>query len=156
MIFSALFSFLGGSAFRTIWGEVAAWVNKKQDHEHEIERMNLQAQLDDKAHANNLENLRLQAQLNVQQVEVQKDADVARAEADAFTKAMGEAFKPTGITWVDAWNGCIRPAAATVALALWVLALVQAGFVTSDWDKELVGVVLGFYFADRSLGKRNK
>lgn len=31
-MFSALFSFLGGSVFRMIWGEVANFVQKKQDH----------------------------------------------------------------------------------------------------------------------------
>ena len=31
-MFTALFSFLGGSAFRMIWGEVTAFVSKRQDH----------------------------------------------------------------------------------------------------------------------------
>jgi len=156
MIFSALFSFLGGSVFRMIWGEVSSWVNKSQDHAHEVERMKLQGDLDAQTHARTLENLRLAKELEVKQIEVQKDADLQRAEADAFANAMKEAFKPTGITWVDAWNGSIRPAAATIALALWIMALVSSGFTTSDWDRELVGVILGFYFADRALGKRNK
>lgn len=155
-MFSALFSFLGGSVFRMIWGEVSSFLNKRQDQAHEIERMTLQAELDDKAHQRTLENLRLQSELNVRVVEAQSAADQASKAADAFTEAMKTAFLPIGVAWVDAWNGTIRPAAATVALCLWVLALAKAGFIVNDWDRELVGVILGFYFADRSLGKRGK
>ena len=35
---SALVSFLGGSVFRMLWGEISAWLTKAQDHKHEIER----------------------------------------------------------------------------------------------------------------------
>ena len=38
-MFSALFSFLGGSVFRMVWGEVSTWVTAKQDHAHENEKM---------------------------------------------------------------------------------------------------------------------
>lgn len=155
-MFSALFSFLGGSVFRMIWGEVSNFINKKQDQAHEIERMTLQSKLDGETHTRTLENLRLQAELKVQQVTVQGEADQAVRAADAFTEAMKTAFLPIGVAWVDAWNGSIRPAAATVSLCLWVLALAKAGFIVNDWDRELVGVILGFYFADRSLGKRGK
>jgi len=155
-MFAALFSFLGGSVFRMIWGEISSFVNKKQDHAHEIEMMRLQADLDDKAHARTMENLRLQADLNVRQVEVQRDAAVAQAEADAFTEAMKNAFKPSGIWWVDAWNGIIRPAAATIVLILWTLKLAQQGFKMEAYDMEISGVVLGFFFADRGLAKRGK
>ena len=39
---SALISFLGGSAFRMVWGEVSSYFNKRQDHQHEMERMKAQ------------------------------------------------------------------------------------------------------------------
>ena len=41
-MFSALFSFLGGSVFRMIWGEVSSFIEKRQEHAQEIERMRLQ------------------------------------------------------------------------------------------------------------------
>ena len=31
-MFSALFSFLGGSVFRMIWGEISSFIEKKQEH----------------------------------------------------------------------------------------------------------------------------
>lgn len=60
-MFSALLSFLGGSVFRTLWGELSAFFNKRQDQAHEILLLNLQRDLDDRAHLRSQEMLRLQA-----------------------------------------------------------------------------------------------
>lgn len=152
----AILSFLGGSVFRMIWGEVSAWYNKRQDHQFEIERMRLQNELDDRQHARAQEALRLQSELGIRTIEAKSEADVAVAEADAFTEAMRNAFKPTGWAVVDVWNGVIRPAAATLALALWVAKLMAQGWKMDDWDIALAGMILGFFFADRSLSKRAK
>jgi len=155
-MFGALFSFLGGSVFRMVWGEIASFVQKKQDHQHEQEMVRLQAALDDSRHKREMERLRLQSDLDVKEIQVAGDIQINAKETDAFIEAIKASAVPTGVKWVDAWNGSIRPAAASIALMLWVLALANAGFSIGDWDRELVGVVLGFYFADRSLGKRGK
>lgn len=155
-MFAALLSFLGGSVFRMVWGEASAFLNKKQDHKHEIEMLKLQSELDDKAHQRTLEAQKAQAELGIKTIEAQAVAAVDKAEADAFGMAVAQAFKPTGYSVVDIWNGIIRPCAATIALALWVMKLVANKFVMDDWDRELGGAVLGFFFADRSLGKRGK
>lgn len=155
-MFGALFSFLGGSVFRMIWGEVSNFVTKRQDQAHEVEMLRLQVEMDDRAHAREMENLRLSNELGIKTIEVQKDAAVATAEADAFTEAMKNAWKATGIWWVDAWNGVIRPLAATIVLLLWAAKLTGQGFSMDEWDMDISGVVLGFFFADRSLGKRGK
>lgn len=152
----ALFSFLGGSVFRMVWGEVSAWYNKRQDHQHEMERLDLQARLDDLAHQRMQAQLTLQHELGIQMVAAKAEADVATTEAAAFAKVMETAFKPTGWAVVDVWNGIIRPSAATIALVLWVLKLHHQGWKMDEWDVTLAGTVLGFFFADRSLGKRNK
>lgn len=152
----ALVSFLGGSVFRMIWGEVSAWYNKRQDHAFELERLRLQTEIDDKAHQRNQESLRLQNELGIKTIEAKMEADVATAEADAFAKAMENAFKPSGWAVVDIWNGIIRPTAATIALVLWVLKLNSQNWKMEEWDITLAGTVLGFFFADRSLGKRGK
>lgn len=148
---SAILSFLGGTAFRMIFGQVSDWINKRQDHQHELDAMRAQADLDKQRHAQDCERLRLQADLGVKEVMVQADADVARLEASAFVEAMKTANLKTGVAWVDAWNGCIRPLCATLAVGLWVFALAAAEFKLGDWDKELIGVVLGFFFASRAL-----
>jgi hypothetical protein len=156
VIVSALLSFLGGSAFRMIWGEVAAWLNKSLDHAHEMERLGLQRELDADNHKRTMAALQQQADLRLSVVHAEQEAAVGVEEAKAFSNAMLEAFKPTGVVWVDGWNGSIRPAAATVVLLLWVWKLATAGGVMDAWDMELAGAVLGFFFADRSLGKRGK
>ena len=48
-----ILSFLGGTAFRLIFGEIAAFFSKKQAHAQEIERMRLQDQIDAGQHARN-------------------------------------------------------------------------------------------------------
>lgn len=152
----ALFSFLGGSVFRMIWGEASAYLNKRQDHAHEIEMLKVQKELDDARQVRELEQMRLANELGLKTIEVQKEADVARGELDAFSRAIEAAARPTGIAWVDAWNGSIRPSYATVALILWLVKVAAQGFKMDAFDAELLAVVAGFYFADRSLGKRGK
>ena len=155
-MFSALFSFLGGSVFRMVWGEVSSFVNKREDHKQELAMMQIQAQLDAEKHTRDMEGLRLQAELGLKTLEVQTQATIEKGDADAFAAAMSKAFTPTGITWVDAWNGLIRPAAATIVLFLWVAKLASQGFTMRDYDQELSGVVLGFFFANRALGQSGK
>ena len=152
----AVLSFLGGSAFRMVWGEVSAYFVKRQEHSQEVERMKLQAELDDKAHARNIESLRLQSELGIKEIQVKADADVSIEEAVAFTEAIKQSYKPTGISWVDAWNATIRPQYAEVALILWGLKLYQQSFVMDSFDIGLMAVIAGYFFADRTLRRINK
>lgn len=157
---SALLSFLGGSAFRAIWGEFSSWISKRQDHKFEQQRMLLQGKLDAESHARNLAALKLQADLGVKTIQVQADADAARADGEAFRQAMAQAATPTGIKWVDAWNGCIRPAFGTLALFLVWRAAHYAGYdlqaMRAIGISEVVFSIIGFFFADRSLRKAGK
>jgi len=153
---SAILSFLGGSVFRMIWGEIAAWMTAKQDHAHEIERMRLQAEIDGQQHARNQEAIKTQADLGVREIAVRAEADMGRVEVEGWAAAVAAAAKPTGIMVVDIWNGIVRPLAATISIMLWVIALNAQGWKMGDWDKELVGVILGFFFASRELAKRGK
>lgn len=150
-MFSAIFSFLGGSAFRLIWEQISGWLNARQEHKHEVERLRLQAEVDAAQHARNLESIKLQAELGVQTIRVQGEQTINAIEAEAWAGAVQQAAKPTGIWIVDVWNGVIRPLAASIAVFLWVVALNAQGWKMSDWDRELVGVILGFFFATRSL-----
>ena len=122
-MFSALFSFLGGSVFRMVWGEVSSFINKREDHKQELAMMQVQAQLDAEKHIREMEGLRIQSELGLKTVEVQAQTAIDKGESDAFVAAMSKAFTPTGVLWVDAWNGLIRPAAATIVLFLWVAKL---------------------------------
>lgn len=153
---SAIISFLGGSVFRMIWGEVSSLLTARQSHAQEMERLKLQGELDAAQHARNLESLKLQNDLGVKEIRVQAEADLSRLDTEGFYSAVSNAMKPTGIKLVDAWNGVIRPLCATIAIAMWVLSLYRAEWTLGAWDQELTAAVLGFFFADRTLGKRGK
>ncbi|MBP8231774.1 MAG: hypothetical protein KAY22_05670 [Rhizorhabdus sp.] len=148
---SAILTFLGGGAFRAIWGELASFMSKRQEAKIELEKLRLQKEIDAAQHSQNLEALKLQAELGVKTIGVQADADVSRSEAEAFREAMARAAIPTGIRWVDAWNAAIRPSFATIGLTLWGLSLWRNEWHLTEWDLSMIGAIAGFYFADRSL-----
>jgi hypothetical protein len=150
----ALVSFLGGSIFRMIWGEVSSVYTKSQDHKIELEAMKLQDTLDANKSTRDLERLKTLSDLGIKELTIKSDADLQLKDADAFISAMATINVSTGINWVDAWNGIIRPCAATTAIAIWWLCLYTQNFVLTEWDKELVGVILGFYFAHRVFTKK--
>jgi hypothetical protein len=152
----AILSFLGGNAFRLLFGEVFAYLNKRQEHKLEIERLELQGRLDAEQHSRNLEAIRLQADLGVKVIEAQRDAVLDQVEADAWAQAVTDVGKRTGIRFLDIWNGSIRPALATAAMIAVLFEIARNGFLLTDWDRELIGAILGIYVADRHLSKRGK
>ena len=152
----ALVSFLGGSAFRMVWGEISAWYTAKQEHQHELDRMEIQEKIDAAQHARNMIAIKTQAELGVKTIQVQAEADSDRADATAFAQAVGDVGKQTGIKLIDIWNGIIRPWLATMATIMVIVQFAQHGFIMDEWDKELVGAILGIYVADRSLAHRGK
>jgi len=151
-----ILSFLGGNVFRLIFGEVVAFLQRRQEQQNEIARMTLQGELDAAAHGRNLESIRLQADLGVKLIEAQAAIVSDQADAAAFQIAVSDVGKSTGILFLDLWNGSIRPALATLAFALVVFEAVRNGFALSDWDRELIGAILGIYVADRALARRGK
>lgn len=155
-MFGALISFLGGNAFRLIFGEVAAYFSKKQEHQLEMERLKLQGQLDADAHERNLASIKLQSDLGVKLIEVKSEAIISETDAAAWAQAVADVGKSTGIRFLDIWNGSVRPALATVSIAVVLFEVMRNGFVLNEWDRELVGAILGIYVADRHLAKRGK
>lgn len=152
---AALLSFLGGSVFRMIWGEVSHWLTARQDHTFEIERLRLQADIDAAQHARNLEAIRVQADLGVKTIQVQAEADIGELEAQGWLEAVKGTTRTVGIAWVDAWNAIIRPGVATWAIVMMTLGEVGA-MVLSDNTLAVASAALGIYLADRNLMKRGK
>jgi hypothetical protein len=155
-MFSALLSFLGGSVFRMLFGEISSWMNKKQDHLHEMDRMRLQGELDNSQFLRNQDALRLQAELGVKLVQVQAEAVVDQIEANGWLAAVKGTTQTIGIWFIDAWNGVIRPFVATWAVIMVTLHFAQTGWVLDDNGWSICGAALGIYLADRSLFKRGK
>lgn len=111
----AIVTFLGGAAFRLIWGSISDYFTAKQEAKNEIDKLTLQGKLDDMAHTREMEKMKLLSELNIKQIDVQSLADLEKIDATAFGQAAVEALKPTGNKVVDVWNGIIRPAAATIS-----------------------------------------
>ena len=151
-----ILEFLGGAAFRALAGQVVSVWTKWQDHRHEKELMKLQMEMEKGRAELQMQQQRLASELGIRTIEVQKDADVAREEAAGWAAAVAAHQKPTGIKWVDAWNGIIRPAFATLCLYLWYCSLSENLWVLDTWDKELMGLVVGFFFADRQMKRVGK
>lgn len=153
---STLISFFGGSVFRMIWGELSAFLTKRQDHQYELEHLRLQADLDAQRHARDLERIRLQSDLGVKEVQIKGDIENSRIEIDAWSKLVEDTTRLTGIAFIDAWNKGIRPLLATLAIIAVVAEVAVLHFILSDWHRELIGAILGIFIADRSLAKRGK
>jgi hypothetical protein len=152
----ALLSFLGGATARAVIGHVIKWFEQKQTHMQEMEKLRLQAELDQAAHVRQQDLIKLQSDLKLGEIKLVGENAIGLAEANAFTEAMKVANTPTGNWFIDAWNGSIRPAAGTIAITIWLLKIIKAGFTVTSWDENLVASILGYYFADRQLGKKNR
>jgi hypothetical protein len=152
---SALFSFLGGSVFRMIWGEVSSWLTARQQHSQEMDRMKLQGELDAAAHARNLEAIKVQADMGVKVIEVQAQGEVDKIAAEGWLEAVKATGRSIGVAWVDAWNAVIRPGTATWALAMLTLGEFEI-IKISENVVQIAGAAWGIYLADRALLKRGK
>jgi hypothetical protein len=148
----AILSFLGGSAFRFLIGQLTDYLQKKQDHLYEIERIKSQEAIDAAAHLRQLAMIQLQADLKLGEIKLAGMTAVDLEEAKAFTAAQAPQ-PPTGVKFIDAWNGSIRPLCATIAIGLWGLRIVRTFFELTAWDENLIASILGYYFADRHIGK---
>lgn len=152
---SALISFLGGSVFRMLWGEVSSFLTKRQDHVQEMDRLRLQGEIDANQHACNLESIKVQAELGVKTIQVQAEANISEFESKAWLEAVKSTTRTVGIVWVDAWNATIRPGVATWAIVMMTLG--ELGLmVLSENTLSIASVALGIYLADRNLMKRGK
>jgi hypothetical protein len=152
---NALISFLGGSVFRMMWGEIASYVTKNQDHKHEKELLVLQQESDAATHARNIESMKTQNDLGIKKVYVEHQAMIEIGELDAWIEASKATNTKSGVAWIDGWNQSIRPGIATIAVIAMLLEIALLGHLT-DWHREVFSAALGLFLADRSLTKRGK
>lgn len=152
---AAILSFLGGSAFRMIWGEAAAWLNKKQDHAYELQRLAQQEGFAAAQHARNMESIKFQAEQQVKVIQVQGEQTIAGIEAAGWWDMARATTKQVGVKWVDAWNAAIRPGVATWGVTVLTLEVFALATV-SEGTSSVIYAALGLYLADRTLAKRGK
>jgi len=150
-------SFLGGAAFRMVWGEVSAYFTKRQEHKFELERLNLMGRLDADKHGRDMESIRIQADMQVKVIEVAAQGEVDKISASAWAEAVKATTTSTGSWVIDSWNAAIRPLGATWAIAM--LSANEFGWLSSPVSAttaEVLFAFLGLFVADRTLGKRGK
>lgn len=111
----------------------------KRDKAHELEILKLQMQQQAQGHNEKLE-------------EIGANADIAEMQALYKTYS-------TGVTWVDALNGTVRP---MIAYAFFVLYAVVKGMqfhqglawqLWTDEDQMIFSGIISFYFGSRAMNK---
>ncbi len=154
-VLSTAISFFGGSTLRILWGEISSHFTAKREHENEMARMEQAEKHAAAQHGRLMQSMEFQAKQQVEVIRVQGAIDVDLIDAANFGKGVEATGKPSGITWVDAWNAVIRP-----SLATWSILMITAHYLkwltldVNGWS--LTGAALGVYVADRTLFKRGK
>lgn len=137
MIATIIASMLGfvGSAFP----DLIKLFRDAQDRKHELAILNLQMQQAAQGHLQKLE-------------EIGVTADIAES------KALYKTYS-TGIHWVDALNGTVRPIIAYAFFLLYAAAkfmALHAGMpwrIWTDEDQIIFAGIISFYFGSRAMGK---
>ncbi len=99
----------------------------------------------DKRHE--LKVLELQLKADASKSQTRLDAILANVDLEA-TKVRYRTYK-TGITWIDAVHGLIRPLFALGLFALYVWTQYQNGFPWAEEDHAIFAGVISFYFGAR-------
>ena len=153
-----LFATLGGGLFRLL-PEVLKFLERKDDRKHELAMFDRQLDAD-----------KLKGQMALDQTRAQAEGALSLAEVNAIIEATRAQAITTGIKWVDAISSLMRPVITfwwvivmyTGALVAQYTVLVQQGAtqvaaIITLWgpdEKAIVGSIVGFWFADRSLRKK--
>jgi hypothetical protein len=156
MILSSIITFLGGSAFRMVWGELSSAWTKRQERKAEIEILREQERIEAARFERQQQAIKDQHALGIEVIRVKAEADAGLKELDIWGEGIRAGNQPSGVWLIDAWNAAIRPATATICLWLWVNALWVQQWTMQGRDWEMLCGVLGWFFADRSMAKRGK
>lgn len=152
---TALISTVTGLISGTVPNLLKEW-GASREHNREVEMLKIQTELQ----------LRIaEKQGETRVAEMDREVDIAAYDSQA--KIASASLKATGIGWVDAWNGALRPFAVTIIITLFA---VMASFYTYAvlttvaplqavdllWRSligEAIQAVLGFLFGYRSARK---
>ena len=112
---------------------------EKADRKHELAILQLQLELQKQGHSNRLE-------------EIYVEADIAES------KALYKTYN-TGIRWVDALNGTVRPVVAYCFFLLYASVKIMHFSADMPWllwteeDQAIFAGIISFYFGQRAMGK---
>ena len=146
-----LISFLGGTAFRWLVGELLGWLKARDERAAELAMLRLQHDLDRERHQWQQDAISAQAAAGVRVIEAQSQALAGAAADAAFVGAVqGVTAATQRSDWIGAWNASIRPALASVAILLIAAQAVAPGAVLlSPLVLELICAVLGVFVGER-------
>lgn len=152
-----LLSMILGIVGRVVPHFVQLW-QERREQDHEYRMTDLQLKID-----------AARAQHALDLVHANSAAAVASSEMQAWADAIASQGKPVGVPFVDGLSASVRPVLTYWhCLILYTAAKVAQGVVLwqdghslaqlvielhSDFDKSLVGTMIGFWFADRALMK---
>jgi hypothetical protein len=112
---------------------------EKADRKHELAILQLQLEQQKQGHSNRLE-------------EIYVEADIAES------KALYKTYN-TGIRWVDALNGTVRPVVAYCFFLLYASVKIMHFSADMPWllwteeDQAIFAGIISFYFGQRAMGK---
>ncbi len=129
---------------------------KKRDLEFEIKRMDKQIELD-----------KLRGVQAVDEIKIQSEGRIDSSWADAVGQAIKSQSAMTGIKWVDGLSQTVRPVltywwcvvlytsykivTVTVAVEAGASLTELAPLLLSEFDRSVVGSIIGFWFVDRAI-----
>jgi hypothetical protein len=121
------------------------FVQDRADKKHELRILEIQIQREVQGHTNRLEEIQAQADIN---------------EAQTIYKTW-----QSGVSWVDALNGTVRPVLAYAFFLLYALVKMQQFSVVDpalpwqlqslwgDEDQAIFAGIISFYFGQRAMSK---
>jgi len=146
-----LLSFLGGTAFRWLFGALIDQWNSYQEHKHEVAMLELQHKIDADKNQWQREAIKLQAEMGVKVIEAQTAAASSAAADAAFNLAIqgvNEASRRED--WVGKFNAFIRPELAQVSILLLAGSAIWPQHITlTPLVTEVICGVLGVFVGDR-------
>ena len=147
---TALISFLGSASLRWLLGELLGIFKAREDRRAEVEMLRLQADLERERAERQRLAVQDAAAAGVKLIEAQREASAGELQDRMMLAAVEAVGRPSGIAWVDGWNGAIRPALASASILLLVgSAIWPAHIALTGALGEVVCGVLGLYVGGR-------
>jgi hypothetical protein len=155
-----LLGMLGGGVFRLV-PFIVEFFKAKADQSHELEMSRLQLQIDQARAGQALDLAHAQAGIAINQ-----------GEMDAWKAAIEAQGKPSGVRWVDALSSSVRPiltyywcvglyggSKVLMVVVAWMERAALSAYVPiliTEFDRGVIGSILGFWFVDRALKAAGK
>lgn len=146
-----------GGVFRLL-PELIGLLKGRQDNAHEIEMTKLQMQID----AN-------RSQLTINEANTVGRWDEIKAEIAMLGATVEATARPVGVPLIDGLNASVRPvltywwciilySIAKIHLTIWAYQSTmnlkeKADVVCNEFDRTVIGSIIGFWFVDRALRK---